>query len=329
MKLARFSEYSFAFLLLVVTSAWGQTAPASSQAGSVRTVEIPLLACEGLPCVDMATGSGKTLRLLIDTGEINSYLDIAVARSLGADLRGLAGGGDSSAASEVQQTTVPGARLGDLPMGDFPFMVFDTKPQRDQAGKGSQALPADGVLTFGAFKNRTLQLDFARHLMRVSEPLEMPLACPHECHDLVIKRFGRFGPATLTVDGFAVNGKPVDAQIDTLFTGTLLVYPTAIEKLGLKREAKTKHKEVFLMRQSERKLVRTDSANENFGSIPLLQQAPMYFLPTDEPPPAVQFDAKVGLGLLSLAPVTFDFKAMHMWMDAPETSATDVPAAHH
>lgn len=305
--------------------------PRHAQApGSPRTVEIPLLDCSGIPCIDMSTGSGKTLRLLIDTGEANSYLDTKAAQALGVDLQPLKGG-DNSTISEVQQTVVPGAKLGDLAMGDFPFLVLDTTQQPDKLGEKPQPLPGDGALTYRAFQNRLLEIDYPHHLVRISSPEEAGQACPQNCSDLLIKHFGNYGPATLTAGGFTVNGQAVDVQIDTLFTGTMLIYPTAVEKLGLKKESKGKHKEFFPYTQGGVKLGRFDGAAESFRDMPLMQDAPLYFFTSDDHPPAVQFDATVGSGLLSHAIVTFDFKGMHMWMmsaTAPASQTTSPPGSY-
>ncbi len=259
----------------------------------------------------MSTANGKTLRLLIDTGEANSYLDTKAAQSLGVALQPLNG-----STSEVQQTIVPGAKLGDLPMGDFPFMVLDASLQPDKPGGKPEPFPADGALTFRAFQNRLLQIDYPRRVVRVSEPQDAPQPCPHSCSDLVIKHFGNYGPVTLTADGFAIDGQPVDAQIDTVFTGTMLVYPASVDKLGLKKQAKAKDKELFPYTQSGVKLARFDGAAESYRDLPVVQNAPLYFFTSDDHPPAVQFDVTVGSGLLSHAAVSFDFKGMHMWMDS-------------
>ncbi|MGA8027609.1 MAG: retropepsin-like aspartic protease [Bryobacteraceae bacterium] len=280
-----------------------------------KLVQIPLLDCAGLPCVDLSTGSGKTLRLLIDTGEANSYLDIKAAQALGVELQPLKDS-NGDAISQVQQTIVTGAKLGDLAMGDFPFMVLDTTPQSDKPGQKMERLPGDGALTYNAFKNRLLQIDYANHVIRISEPQTDAQPCPRACSDLIVKRFGSFGPVTLTADGFTLNGQPVDAQIDTLFTGTMFVYPGAVEKLGLKKESKSKHKEVFPYTQSGLKLARADGETEGFRDLTLLQNAPLYFGTADDHLPVVAFDATVGMGLLSHARVTFDFKGMHIWMEA-------------
>ncbi len=284
-------------------------------------VEVPLLDCSGLPCIDMSTGSGKTLHLLIDTGEVNSYLDTKVAQALGVELKPLPGSGDSASASEVQQTVVPGAKLGDLPMGDFPFLVLDTTPAPDKPGAKLQPLPGDGVLTYRAFHNRLLQIDYPKKVVRISEPQDTAQPCPHDCSDLVVKHIGTYGPVTLTADGFTLNGQPVNAQVDTMFTGTMLVYPGAVEKLGLKKEAKAKHKELFPFVETGIKLARFDGAAESFRGTQLVQGGPLYFFTSDDHPPAVQFDVTVGSGLLNQAVVTFDFKGMHMWMESPGAAA--------
>jgi hypothetical protein len=281
-------------------------------AQSPKTVELPLLDCSGLPCVDMGTGRGQTLRMVLDLGARNAYLDVKAAQKLGLQ---------TSADSPVQQTTVAGAHLGDLALGDFPFMVLDTTPDATTKKVQSKPLPADGALTFGAFQNRMLQIDFARHVARVSEPLNDALPCPRTCSDLVAKHFGKFGPVTLTVHGFEVNGQAVDAQIDSLFTGTILIYPSALDRLGIKKLSKSKQKEAFPYAQDGLQLARADGVTEGFRGAVLLHDAPVYFwAEKDEAPSATQFDATVGTALLSQGSVTFDFKGMRFWIDAPATN---------
>lgn len=278
-------------------------------------VEIPLLDCAGLPCVELTTGAGKTLRLLIDLGEANAYLDIKAAQSLAVDLQALKGseGGDIN---QVQQTVVPGAHLGDLPLGDFPFMVLDTTPQPGKLGEKTEPLPGDGALTYGAFQNRIVQIDVRNRILRISEPQTDSQPCSQPCTSLAIKHVGHWGPVTLTTSGFAVNGQPTDVQIDTLFAGTMLIYPAAIEKLGLKKESKAKPKEVFPYLQGGMKLARSDTGTVSFEGTPLLQDGPLYFGTKDASLPDVSFDATIGMGILSRATATFDFKGMHFRIES-------------
>lgn len=263
----------------------------------------------------MNTGSGKTLRLLIDIAEANSYLDTKAAQALGLNLTALKGA-DSTDVNQVQQTVVPGAKLGDLPMGDFPFMVLDASLQPEKPGGQPRPFPADGALTFRAFQNRLLKIDSPHHVIRVSEPQDTAPPCPRTCSDLVIRHTGNFGPVTITADGFTLNGQPVAAQLDTLFTGTMLIYPSSVEKLGLKKAAKAKHKAFFPFTQGGVKLARFDGgATEVFRDLPLMENAPLYFFTSDDHPPAMQFDVTVGMGLLSGVTASFDFKGMHLWME--------------
>lgn len=303
------------FCLILAALLPMQLAAQSAGSLNVKLIEVPLLDCAGIPCVEMTGADGKTFRLLIDLAEVNSFLDTKQAKAMGLPLQPLKGS-DGNDISEIQQTVVPGAHLGDLPMGDFPFMVLDTatpKPDRQK----QQPLPADGALTYSAFKSRVLQIDYAHHVLRISEPQTAPGACPGTCSNLMIKHFGGdYGPMTLTTGGFVINGQPIDVQLDTLFTGTVVIYPASVEKLGLKKQSKSKQKENFPYVQGGLTLVRFDGASASFGAVPLTQNGPLYFGTPDDHFPAVHFDATVGWGLLSHAVVTFDFSSMQMWMEA-------------
>ncbi|MBV8895634.1 MAG: hypothetical protein JO051_03915, partial [Acidobacteriaceae bacterium] len=240
-----------ALLLAVVLSVCAQTIPPTQpslppeqNSAQPRVIEVPLLDCSGLPCLEMSTASGKTLRLLIDMADANAYLDIKAAQALGANLQGLKTDANADV-SQVQQTVVAGAKIGDLPMGDFPFMVLDTTPQATQLNEKPAPFPADGVLTFRSFQQRVLQIDYAHHLVRLSEPLDTAQPCAQICTDLVVKHIGGYGPVTLTTSGFSLNGQPINVQLDTLFTGTMVIYPDSVKKLDLKKLVKAKHKELF------------------------------------------------------------------------------------
>jgi hypothetical protein len=279
--------------------------------------EVPLIDCSGLPCVELTSSSVNVMRLAIDLASANAYLNMKTAQNRGlklAPLKGSGGGGDISA---VQQTVVPGAKLGDLPLGDFPFMVLELANDVQQGGKKKDAwFPADGALTFGSFQNRRVQIDWSRHVLRISEPMPTPVDCPRDCGDLSTRRFGQYGPPTLTAAGFEIEGKEVDAQIDTLFTGTMFVYPPAVETLELTDVNKAKHKEEFPFMQGGLRLTRGIGVNYTYHRDALLNDSPVYFWSSkEEAAPKPGFDATVGTGLLSRALFTFDFKANKIWME--------------
>ena len=177
-------------------------------------------------------------------------------------------------------------------------------------------LPGDGALTFGSFKNRIVQLDFRNHVMRVSEPLTTPQTVPANSADLIMKHFGHFGPVTIVTPGFSVNGQSLDAQIDTLFTGTMVIYPESVKKLDLQKQGKSHQKEDFPFWGGV-KLVRGSADTESFRDLPLLESAPLYFTTAASAThtPEGQFDATVGIALLSGTALTLDFVDNKVWLE--------------
>lgn len=278
--------------------------------------EVPLLDCGGLPCVEMSTPAGKTLKLVIDTAEPNSFLDLKPAQALSASLKPMKSENDADI-SQVQQTTVAGAQLGDLPMGDFPFMVLDNAPDANAPkGKTIPPFPADGALGFRGLNNRIVKLDYAHHIVRISEPLDAAQPCPQACTELVVKHFGGYGPVTLTTTGFSVNGQPLNVQLDTQFTGTMLIYPDFVKKLGLKKLAKSKHKEFFPFVQGGLSLAQAEGATEAWQTTQLGPSTPVYFFDSDDAHTnPVNFDATVGSGLFAQSVAVFDFKGKHFWVE--------------
>jgi hypothetical protein len=280
--------------------------------------DVPLLDCRGLPCVELSTHAGKTLKLVIDTAEPNSYLDTKAAQALDANPKPIKSENDTDI-SQVQQTTVAGAQLGDLPMGDFPFMVLDTTPDANGAkGKTIPPFPADGALGFRGLDNRIVKIDYGHHVIRISEPLDAAQPCPQACTDLIVKHFGGYGPVTLTTTGFSVNGQAVDVQLDTQFAGTMLIYPDFVKKLGLKKLAKSKHKEFFPFVQGGLSLAQAEGATEAWQSTQFGANTPIYFFDSDDAHTnPVNFDATVGSGMFAQSVAVFDFRGKHFWVETP------------
>jgi hypothetical protein len=108
-----------------------------------------------------------------------------------------------------------------------------------------------------------------------------------------------------------------------MFNGTMLIYPDAVKKLGLKKFDKTKRKDFFPYLQGGMKLAQADGASEAFENLQLGADLPLYFFTSDDHPSSGSYDATVGSGLLSQATAVFDFKGMHFWL---ETAPATVPA---
>jgi len=111
--------------------------------------------------------------------------------------------------------------------------------------------------------------------------------------------------------GFEINGKKVSAQIDTMYSGTLLVYSASIEKLQLADAAKTTKSRDFPFTDGGVKMKEALADKEGFDSLTLSGPAPLVYFPTAEVhEPDGLFDATVGLELFYRAAVTLNFHDM-------------------
>jgi hypothetical protein len=269
----------------------------------------PMLECSGLPCVDIVTAEGKHLRMLVDTGNVNSVLDAAVAKDLGLTTTPI-NGSDGKPVTGYARAELNGVILGDAQLGNIKVLVTDlaTYVKKDR-------LPAsDGTLAYTAFKNRILQLDYRKKTVRLSEVLTKDVPCPVFCGDVTYPTFGKEGPPIVVATGFKINERLLTVQIDTLFSGTMLVYPTSVEKLGLNRQSASSKKEFFRYTDDGVDMIEADAQTEAFGSQILGQKVPVFFATPAVHLPDGLFDGTVGHGLFQGIVLTLDLHANHVWI---------------
>jgi hypothetical protein len=168
----------------------------------------------------------------------------------------------------------------------------------------------EGMLAYTAFNGRILQIDFAAHKVRVSDVLTAPADCS-ACAKISLIKFGKDGPPIVVADGFEINGKKVTAQVDTMYSGSLLVYTASIEKLQLSDAAKTTKSRDFPFTDGGVPMKEAPAEKEGFAGITLSGPAPLVYFPTvDVHEPDGLFDATVGVELFYNAVLTLDFHDM-------------------
>jgi hypothetical protein len=201
----------------------------------------------------------------------------------------------------------PSITIGNATLEHAPSLAL---PMNDMMAKG-QMPHADATIAYSAFKDRVLQLDFVHHRLRVSGPQSGPAAsCGANCAALHLITFGKKGPPIVVADGFSVNGKPVTAQIDSLWSGSLLIYTASIAKLGLQDTATAKDIESFPYTDGGVKEIRSKAQTIGFAGETIAENAPLYFPTPGVHEPDALFDATVGMGLMRDKIVTLDFHAM-------------------
>jgi hypothetical protein len=168
-----------------------------------------------------------------------------------------------------------------------------------------------GTLAYPAFKNRIVELDFAAHKLRVSEILAAPVKCSGACDTISFVTFGKEGPPIVVADGFEINGEKVSAQVDTMYTGSLLVYTASIEKLSLSGASKTPDVRLFPLTDGGVSMKVADAQSEGFAGTILAKGGAKVYFPTEAVhEPDGLFDATVGLELFRHAVLTLNFHDM-------------------
>jgi hypothetical protein len=270
----------------------------------VPQTAVPLLDCDGLPCVE-ATIGGKTVRLGIDTGDEASVIDAKLA----ADLKLAELAQEGAPAGSPKTVKIEGIKLGDVELPTQEAYAMDIA----KWVKDKQMPPIDGTLAYTAFKDRLLTFDWPHHLLKISAPLSSSPECPGKCGELSLITFGKKGPHIVVATGFTLNGKPVTAQIDSMYSGTMLIYPTAVEKLGLEKDAKTDAKRFFNYTDGGVDMMEASAASEGFESEVLAKNPHLYFAGPKVHLPDGLFDATVGVELMQGSAFSLDLKGMKIW----------------
>ena len=259
--------------------------------------------CGGMICLPVTLADGRNHVLLLDTGNVNSWLTADTARALGLKLEPIEQQGKVLAGLfrlGAQTVSLQGRTLSGR------FLALE----REQTGE----LPAGvaGALAYTLFKDKVLQIDYPHLTVRMLEP--QPASAAEPSSELELITFGRQGPPIVVGRGFSVNGRPVSAQIDTCYTGTLLVYTPAIVQLGLQRAAGQGRPRYFPYTDGGVSMNEATADVVAFGSYVLSPRPAMVYFPgTGRNPvhePDGLFETTAGNALFAHSVVTLDFHAM-------------------
>lgn len=268
-----------------------------------------LLSCDGLPCID-AVANGHPLRLAIDTGNPNPVLNLKSAQDLSLKLEPVLGP-DGKPYKGYFETHLATLTFGDTALTNVEYLVADLT-----SAIAAKTFPdIDGTIGYGALKDRIVQLDYPGGVLGLSQPLATPAPCPGSCGEIALITFGHHGPPIVTATGFTVNGKPITVQIDTMYSGSLLIFPTSVDKLGLATESQSKTSKHFAFTDGGVDMLQSQAKQVGFITKTLAAPSPLYFAGPKVHLPDGLFDGTVGAELLSPHKVTFDFHDNKFWLD--------------
>ena len=289
-------DATFCSCLLLMPLA--KAAPAIADA-----VSLPFTLCGEMICLKARLADGIDHVLLLDTGNISSWLMADTARALGLRLDPI----------EQDGEIVPGIfRLGEQTVSlngralSGSFLAFG----REQTGELPKEV--EGAIAYTLFKNKVLQLDYPHLTVRVLDAQVDPSAASGA--ELKLITFGKRGPPIVVGSGFRVNGRGVNAQIDTCYTGTLLIYDAAVAGLKLQAAAAHGRPKYFPYTDGGVNMNEAAVGDIAFGRYVLARpHATVYFSGTGKNPvhqPDGLFEATAGNALFEHSVVTLDFHAM-------------------
>ena len=308
----------FTAAVLTLGAAITATPPARAQSTSAAfsgvkfLTEVPLLDCKGTPCIEVRIGDGTPLKFVIDTGNVDSVIDMKVMKA--ADLQPLHPPKPGGAPIEMIPTRIPTLHIGSMALTQVTAAAMDLTDMINQ----NQMPDVAGTLAYPAFKDRIIQLDFVANKFRISDVLTSPAKCTGKCDTISLITFGKEGPPIVVADGFTINTERVTAQLDTMYTGSMLIYSASIEKLSLSGAASTTDTRMFPLTDGGVDMRVADASQEGFQSLVLAKEGAKVYFPTEAVhEPDGLFDATVGLELFRDSILTLDFHDMTLSLDKP------------
>jgi hypothetical protein len=265
--------------------------------------EITFSSCGGMICVPVRLADGKEHQMLFDTGNVTSWMSIAVAQGLKQPLEPYKRGDQAIPdvfLIGVQHVAVAGRDLS-------PRMI----------AVKAEDLPAgvDGALAYSAFKDLVVEIDYPHHRLRIGAEAPHSEAA-HAALKLIT--FGTKGPPIVTIEGLGIDGHTFTAQYDTGFTGTLVVYDDAIERLGLRAASMHGTAEEFPYTDGGVSMKATKVGQVTFASSVIMPRPATVYFPTTGQNPVHQpdglFEATVGNAFFAHSVVTLDFKSMTVYV---------------
>jgi hypothetical protein len=305
-------------ILFAATSATITALPAHAQSTSASyngvkfLTEVPILDCKGTPCIEARINDGAPLKFSIDTGNVDSVIDTKIMKA--ADLQPLHPPKPGGAPIELIPTRIPTLRIGSATLTQVTAAGMDLTEMIAQ----NQMPEVAGTLAYPAFKDRIIQLDFVANKFRISDILTTPVKCTGKCDTISLINFGNDGPPIVVADGFTINTQKVTAQIDTMYTGSMLIYTASIDKLSLNGANSTTDTRMFPLTDGGAAMRVADASEEGFQGLTLAKDGAKVYFPTETVhEPDGLFDATVGLELFRDSILTLDFHDMTLSLDKP------------
>ena len=267
----------------------------------VTQMELNFDLSQGVIRMDVDLGAAHAAKLVLDTGNPSSTIDLDAARSLGLTLdeskkRKM---GTGPEAPEYYALTLPRVRLGSE---TFTGCVFVAAPLSATIAD-AYGITCDGTLGYGVFKDRVLQIDFPARKLRLLG--SSPGATASSSAPIVWRPYQKGTPPLVTVDGLRIGGQmTVPAQVDTFLAGSLILFA---DKLAGLETPGAKDVPGIYFEQAKLPAARLKEAVSLCGATYPAGQ-PVYVAGKGARLPQTEIAAVLGNAFFQDSVLTFDFK---------------------
>jgi hypothetical protein len=276
----------------------GMTHAAVPQYGT----DVPYTPCKGAICIQVTLGDHKPHTFLLDTSYNHSSIDESVARTLSWKLTPYSSKGQVVAGLFLADAPKPVAFAGIA--GSAEFLVESKDPKEAPT-------PWEGTLDYTFFKDRVLQIDYKHHVIRVSQLLKPEQHPKPGKGVLKLVNFHDWGPPIVVGGPFTVDGKSLEAQIDTSYTGSLLIFSGAEKSFGFDALASKGTLRNFPITDGGVDMLGAQADSTGFGDRILAKPAMVYFpTPKVHQPYQERFQGTVGNEFFAGTVLTLDFHDM-------------------
>jgi hypothetical protein len=195
--------------------------------GLAAAQEIPFQFLHNQIVVEGSLNGQGPLNFIIDTGTRTSIVDLELARRLNLPIGNevaVAGAGNGRASA--RHTVCPRLSLGELTVRDLDADALDLSSISRSLGR-----PLHGVLGFSFLASRIVQIDYFQRIIRILR--EVPRVPLKDERFVTFPMQFRVNSVLPLLEDCWVNGTRLSVTLDTGSSLGLILFPRAIERLGL------------------------------------------------------------------------------------------------
>jgi len=288
---------------------------ALSQSSNKPIAELPFAFDHTSVIIQVKVNGKGPFNMVLDTASDVATIDLLTAKDLGLNLKSTGGqaSGGGAEKSQIFLTQIPQVEVGGLASKNIVAVALNLSKSSQVLGK-----PLHGVLGYGFLKNRVVQFDYPRRVIRFysASPYPKSDSTPNNGRRVVLPF--RLGDDSPIIDNVYVNDKRIKAVIDTGGGGTYFaLMPEAILSLGLEQEMSQAEPDsggvgvngVITSRKGKIKTLRVGSIN--------IDSPTVIFYPKGAGKDNRKFGGAIGNAFLQDFIVTFDYLNKTVVLERP------------